>query len=91
MQQRAKNNRSLREANRLLQMRDTLRAKLGDAYAEATGVYTPFVAQELKRCACPQTAALRVLKKLETQQQSDIAVARLVICAALDLALEAAA
>jgi len=88
MLQRVKHNQMLRNANRLLELRDSVRKQLGDQYADHTAPFTPFVAIEYQHCGCPQLAATRVLRKLDSQLQNDLAVKRLVMCAALDVAVE---
>lgn len=87
MQQRVKHNKSLRTANRLLEMRDDVRKQFGERYDNAIAPFIPFTTIELQRCGCPQLTATRVLRLLSTQQQSDLAVKRLVMCAALEVAL----
>ena len=87
MLHRVKSNRQLRESIRLLKMRDQIQAQLGDAYAAATGAFTPFVTMQLKRYGCPRIATAHVLDLLDTQLAVDPAVQRLVMCAALDVAL----
>lgn len=74
------------QANRLLDMRDNLKEKLGAEYARLTEPFKPFVAIQLKKSGCPQRAAARVCQLLKSQG-ADLAAQRLVMCCALDLAL----
>lgn len=71
----------------LLQLRDKIREELGNKYTESTAIFTPLVAMQIKRYGCPQIATANVLQLLETQMAVDTAVQRLVMCAALDVAL----
>ena len=87
MQQRVKQNRQARESIRLLTMRDQVRTQLGSNYAEATSPFTPFVSVQMQRYGCPRVATAHVLQLLDTQMATDTAVQRLVMCAALDVAL----
>lgn len=88
MLQRVKQNREARESIRLLTMRDQMQKQLGEStYREMTAIYLPFVKSQIDRYHCPRVAAAHVVQLLDSQQQTDQAVQRLVMCAALDVAL----
>jgi hypothetical protein len=86
-QQRVKNNREIRESIRLLTMRDQIRDQLGESYSGTVERFVPFVTAQLRRYGCPRVAAAHVCELLETQMAVDPAIKRLVMCAALDVAL----
>ena len=89
MQQRIKNNQTLRHKDQLQKLQTALREKLGDAeYRRCTEIYTPSVTAQIRRHGCPITAAHNVLQLLDIRQAADTAVQRLVMCAALDVAQE---
>lgn len=87
MLQRAKGAKSMKRANQLLTMRDALVEQLGDQYRAGIATYMPFVSVEAQRCGgCALTAADRVIRRLG-DLGDDIAVKRLVTCAAVEYAL----
>lgn len=92
MQQRAKlpAMTPARQALKLLELRDKMRDEFGSNYTAHTEPFRPFVATALKQLGCPVRAAAHVVNLLKTQCE-DIAAQRLVICAAIDVALEMAA
>lgn len=79
-----------RQALKLLEMRDEVRAELGEDYAATTEPFKPFVATALLRLGCPIRAAAHVVSLLASQQQS-AQVKKFIMCASLDLALKEAA
>jgi len=86
MLQRAKGVQSMKRANQLLTMRDQLATQLGEKYRPSIETYMPFVSAAVARCGCAITAANEVIQLLG-DMGDDIAVKRLVTCAALELAL----
>jgi hypothetical protein len=87
MLQRAKNNKSLYEAGRLLQLRDDVRAKYGDDYRALTEPFKPFVQRAMQQIGCPTRAVAIVVSQMQPQQQTR-EVKKLVTCAALDLVVK---
>jgi len=79
-----------RQALKLLEMRDEVRAQLGDDYAASTEPFKPFVASALKRLGGPGRAAAHVVSLLESQQQCE-QVKKFIMCAAMDLTVKEAA
>lgn len=88
MLQRARSIPMTRRANQLLTMRNNVAAQLGDQYQKSIATYTPHIRAETVHCGgCTITAAQRVLRGLGSLG-NDIAVQRLVACAAVELALQ---
>ena len=86
MLQRAKGVQSMKRANQLLTMRDQMASQLGEKYRPSIETYLPFVSAAAQRCGCAITAANQVIDLLGDIGE-DIAVKRLVTCAAVELAL----
>lgn len=87
MLKRTQQAQQIRQAMRLLTLRDNTARELGEeTYQASVAQFTPFLRAEMKTCPCSITAANRLIEKLQ-DLGADLAVKRLVTCAAVDLAL----